>query len=206
VRNYELDKTVSHTKLATGTVRRLSIAVVIDNKQEVDDTGALVSKPWTSDDLDRFTALVKDAVGFNATRGDTLNIINSSFMALPEVEAIPEPSLLEQPWVWDIAKQAVGGIGVLILIFGLLRPVMRSLTEKGAQSMAQANAMVTAAGYAGVADGDDQVSLSGGSPQRAQLEGPGKGYERHLETARSVVKEDPKRVAQVVKNWVNEDG
>ncbi len=210
VRNYELDKTVSHTKLASGTVRRLSVAVVIDNKQEINDNDELVSKPWTTEELDRFTTLVREAVGFDAARGDTVNIINSSFIPLPEAETIPEPSLLEQPWVWGVAKQAVGAIGVLILIFGVLRPIMRSLAEKGAQSMAQANALVPAGAgagaHGGTMPGEDQLSLTGANPQRAQLEGPRSGYEQNLETARSVVKDDPKRVAQVVKNWVNEDG
>jgi len=210
VRNYELDKTVSHTKLATGTVRRLSIAVVIDDKQVASDTGELVSKPWTSAELERFTALAREAVGFDATRGDTLNIINSSFVPPPVAEALPEPSLLEQPWVWDVAKQAVGALGVLVLVFGVLRPVMRSLAEKGAQSMAHANAMVPAAAAAGAhggaGAGEDQLRLSGGGVQQAQLEAPRAGYEQNLETAKSVVREDPKRVAQVVKNWVGEDG
>lgn len=207
LRNYELDKTVSHTKLASGSVRRLSIAVVIDNKQEVNDSNELVSKSWTADELERFTSLVKEAVGFDATRGDTVNIINSSFIPLPEVAAVPEPSFMEQPWVWDVAKQAVGAIGVLILIFGVLRPIMRSLAEKGAQSMAQSNALVPAGAHGGaMGGGEDQLSLSGANLQRAQLEAPRGGYENNLETARSVVRDDPKRVAQVVKNWVNEDG
>jgi flagellar M-ring protein FliF len=209
VRNYELDKTVSHTKLATGNIRRLSIAVVIDNKQELDENEELISKPWTKEELDRFTTLTKEAVGFNGARGDTVNIINSSFVPLPEAEAVPEPSLLEQPWVWDVAKQAVGGIGVLILIFGVLKPILRSLAEKGAQS--QSNAMVAAgagAGVEGAAVSEDQLSLSGGNPQQQpQLAAPtGTGYEQHLNTAKSVVNDDPKRVAQVVKNWVSEDG
>ncbi len=207
VRNYELDKTVSHTKLATGTIRRLSIAVVVDNKQELDDNDELVSKAWTQEELDRFTTLTKEAVGFNGTRGDTVNIINSSFVPLPEAEAVPEPSIMEQPWVWDVAKQAVGAIGVLILIFGVLKPIMRSLAEKGAQS---ANAMVPAGAAAGGAEGavsgEDQLSLSGANPQQPQLAAPGGGYDQHLETAKTVVGEDPKRVAQVVKNWVGEDG
>jgi flagellar M-ring protein FliF len=206
VRNYELDKTVSHTKLATGTVRRLSIAVVIDDKQELNDANELVSKPWAQPDLDRFTALVKEAVGFDAARGDTVNIINSSFIPLPEAEAIPEPSLMEQPWVWNVAKQAVGAIGVLFLIFGVLRPIMRSLAEKGAQNTARVNAMVPAAAGATGAAADDQLTLSGATAQRPQLQGPGGGYEQHLQTARGIVHEDPKRVAQVVKNWVGEDG
>ena len=203
VRNYELDKTVSHTKLATGTIRRLSIAVVIDNKQELDENDELVNKPWTPEELERFTTLVKEAVGFNGARGDTVNIINSSFMPLPEAEAVPEPSMMEQPWVWNVGKQAVGAIGVLILIFGVLKPILRSLAEKGSH----ANAMVPAvAGAQGGAGSEDQLSLSGAGSQQAQLEGPKAGYEQNLETAKGVVGEDPKRVAQVVKNWVGEDG
>ena len=203
VRNYELDKTVSHTKLATGTIRRLSIAVVIDNKQELDENDELVNKPWTPEELERFTTLVKEAVGFNGARGDTVNIINSSFIPLPEAEAVPEPSMMEQPWVWNVGKQAVGAIGVLILIFGVLKPILRSLAEKGSH----ANAMVPAvAGAQGGAGSEDQLSLSGAGSQQAQLEGPKAGYEQNLETAKGVVSEDPKRVAQVVKNWVGEDG
>ena len=204
VRNYELDKTISHTKLATGTIRRLSIAVVVDNKQEIDENDELVSKPWSDEELNRFTTLVKEAVGFNAQRGDTVNIVNSSFIPPPEAEAIPEPSLLQQPWVWDLAKQAAGALGLLIVVFGVLKPVMRSLAEKGTQSM-QANAMLPAAGAVPEA-GEDRLSLSGANPQQAQLAAPQVGYEQHLDTARIAVSEDPKRVAQVVRNWVGEDG
>jgi flagellar M-ring protein FliF len=208
VRNYELDKTVSHTKLATGTVRRLSIAVVIDNKQELDENDELVSKPWADDELNRFTTLVKEAVGFDVQRGDTVNIVNSAFVPPPEAEVIPEPSLLEQPWIWDVARQAAGVLGLLIVVFGVLKPVMRSLADKGAQSM-QATAMLPAAAAAGGAGGagvEDRLSLSGANPQQAQLAAPQVSYEQHLDTARGAVGEDPKRVAQVVRNWVGEDG
>jgi flagellar M-ring protein FliF len=206
IRNYELDKTISHTKLASGNIRRLSIAVVVDDKQELDDSDELVNKPWSDEELNRFTSLVKEAVGFNQQRGDTVNVINSSFIPQPEAEALPEPSLLEQPWVWDVAKQAVGALGLLIVVFGVLKPVMRSLAEKGAQNM-QGRAMVPAEAMAGESGvGEDQFSLSGASPQQAQLAAPQMGYEQRLEAAKSVVGEDPKRVAQVVKNWVGEDG
>lgn len=205
-RNYELDKTISHTKLASGTIRQLSIAVVVDDKQELDDNDELVSKPWSNEELERFTSLVKDAVGFNLQRGDTVNVINSAFIPQPEVEALPEPSLLEQPWVWDVAKQAVGALGLLIVVFGVLKPVMRSLAEKGAQNM-QTAGMIPATATAGETGvGEDQFSLSGANPQQAQLTAPQKGYEQSLEAAKGVVGEDPKRVAQVVKNWVGEDG
>jgi len=203
VRNFELDKTISHTKLATGSIRRLSIAVVIDNKQELDDDDELVSEPWSADELERFTTLVKESVGFNAQRGDTVNVINASFALMPEPEPIPEATLMEQPWVWDIAKQAAGALGLLIVVFGVLKPVMRSLAEKGVQNAQQQAALAAAGGGAVNVEGQDQLSLSGGT---RQLSAPQGGYEQNLETAKGVVNEDPKRVAQVVKNWVGEDG
>jgi flagellar M-ring protein FliF len=206
VRNYELDKTVSHTKLATGTIRRLSIAVVVDNRQELDENDELVSKPWKDDELKRFTTLVKEAVGFDAQRGDTVNIVNSSFIPPPVAEAIPEPSLLQQPWVWDVARQAAGALGLLIVVFGVLKPVMRSLADKGAQSMQAAAMLPAAAGEAVGAGADDRLSLSGANPQQAQLAAPQVSYEQQLESVKSAVGEDPKRVAQVVRNWVGEDG
>jgi len=182
--------------------------VVVDDKQEVDENDELVSKPWTDDELKRFTTLVKEAVGFDAQRGDTVNIVNSSFIPPPEAEVIPEPSLLEQPWIWDVARQAAGALGLLIVVFGVLKPVMRSLADKGAQSM-QATAMLPAAAAAGGAGGagvEDRLSLSGANPQQAQLAAPQVSYEQHLDTAKGAVGEDPKRVAQVVRNWVGEDG
>jgi len=205
VRNYELDKTISHTRLATGGIRRLSIAVVVDNKQELDENDELVSKPWSADELDRFTALVKESVGFDGQRGDTVNVINASFVPLPEPEAVPEATLMEQPWIWDVAKQAAGALGLLIVVFGVLKPVMRSLAEKGVQGAQQQAALAAAAASGGAdAGGQDQLSLTGGGTP--QLAAPQAGYEQSLEAVKGVVNDDPKRVAQVVKNWVGEDG
>ena len=206
VRNYELDKTISHTKLATGSIRRLSIAVVIDNKQDLNDAGELVSKAWADDELTRFTTLVKEAVGFQIQRGDSVNVINSSFVPVPEPEQVPEPPLLQQPWIWDVAKQAVGALGLLIVVFGVLKPVMRSLAEKGAQAPGRDALVPAMAGGPGAVGGEDQLSLSGANPRQAQLQAPGTGYEQQLDAARGFVKDDPKRVAQVVKTWVAEDG
>ena len=115
---------------------------------------------------------------------------------------------MQQPWIWNVARQAAGALGVLIVVFGVLKPVMRSLADKGAQSL-QATAMLPAAAAAGDVAGagaEDRLSLSGANPQQAQLAAPQMGYEQHLDTARSAVGEDPKRVAQVVRNWVGEDG
>lgn len=129
-RNYELDKTISHTQFPTGNVRRLSIAVVVDDRQTPDAEGKTQRTPRTEDEINRITALAKEAVGFNPQRGDSLNVINASFTEPPKVEPLPEPALLDKPWVWDVGKQVLAGIGVLVLIFGVLKPLFRNLVEK----------------------------------------------------------------------------
>jgi len=196
--NYELDKTISHTRVASGAIRRLSVAVIVDNKQGLNEASEVVRTALTEEELGRITALVKDAVGFSADRGDTINIINTAFSVPPPPEPLPEIPLWEQAWVWDIAKQGLGVVIALVLGFGVLRPVLRSLAKAGA------NAAVP--GMTLGADGnlmlaDDTVRLSGG--QRA---GAGTAdYETNLNTAKSLVAQDPKRVAQVVKTWVGTD-
>lgn len=199
-RNYELDKTISHTRLATGNVRRLSVAVVLDDKQTVSDTGEVQRAPWTEEEIAKFTTLVKEAVGFNALRGDSVHLINAAFQPVPDAEPLPEPPIWEQPWIWDVLKQGLGAVAVLLLIFGVLKPTLRSLTEKGAAMPA----LAAAGGGEGGID-DDQLTL--GAPRQGSLPSPHKlQYDQQIATAKGMIQQDPKRVAQVVKNWVNQDG
>lgn len=190
--NYELDKTISHTRRPTGAIKRLSVAVVVDEKQTVNDTGDVVHTPRTQAEIDRITSLVKDAVGFNAQRGDTINVISSSFATPPQLAPLPEPPLWKQPWVWDIAKQVGGLVAIALLFFGVLRPVMRSLATRPIVKR------VASVGGGEVAE--DQLTLSGDGTPR--LPRPDKSYDSSLSAAKGLVSQDPKRVAQVVKNWV----
>jgi flagellar M-ring protein FliF len=199
-RNFELDKTISHTRLASGTIRRLSVAVVLDDRP---GAGGAAREPWAPEELERFTNLIREAVGFDAERGDSVNVINASFQQPEAFEPLPEPGLLEQPWVWEAARWAAGALGLLVLVFAVLRPALQQLAQAGARSAAMAP-VPAAAGAGGV--GEDQLSLSGaGGSSARQLKGP-QDYQGNLTMAQGVVNEDPKRVAQVVKNWVNEDG
>lgn len=196
-RNFELDKTISHTRLATGEVRRLSVAVVLDDKQSTNADGETTRAPWTPEELAKFTTLVKEAVGFNVQRGDSVEVINASFQIEPEGEAPPEPAIWEQPWLRDVLKQVAGAVAVLLLIFGVLKPTLRNLTEKGATALpAHAGGDPTV--------GEDQLTLSG--QRQPGLPAPQMQYEQQIATAKGMIQQDPKRVAQVVKNWVNEDG
>ena len=201
-RNFELDKTISHTRLSSGTVRRLSVAVVVNDKSSVNAAGELSFSERTPEEISRITQLVKEAIGFNAARGDSVRVINAAFMAPEEMQPLPELPLWEQPWVWDLAKQIGGVLLVLILIFFVLRPTMHRLTSPPAALKSQ-DENETGEGADGERVGADGALLAGGGAA-FRLPGPEASQET-LEAARQMVTEDPKRVAQVVKSWIAED-
>lgn len=199
VRNYELDRTISHTRSPSSTVRKLSVAVLVDDLQSVNEDGEVERTPLSPEQLDRLTNLVKEAVGFDARRGDTIKMNNVSFYVPAAPEPLPEVALYEQPWVMDMAKQGLGAVVVLILIFGVLKPVLRSLAEKGASLPAQQLMVVGAEG--------GQHALAGGQ-HGGHLPAPGgpMSVEEQLTAAKAMAAQDPGRVAQVVKGWVASDG
>ncbi|ALU61473.1 MULTISPECIES: flagellar basal-body MS-ring/collar protein FliF [Pseudomonas] len=204
-KNFELDRSISHTKQQQGRLTRLSVAVVVDDMVKTNAANGEVSRaPWSAADLARFTRLVQDAVGFDASRGDSVSVINVPFSS-ERAEVLPEASFYSQPWFWDIVKQAVGVIFILILVFGVLRPVLNNITNGKRKELAGFGGDAELGGMGGL-DGElsnDRVSLGG--PQSILLPSPTEGYDAQLNAIKSLVAEDPGRVAQVVKEWINTD-
>lgn len=204
-RNFELDRSISYTRQQQGRLRRLSVAVVVDDQLRVDPaTGESSRVPWTADDLARFTRLVQDSVGFDASRGDSVSVINTAFTA-SQGEEIPDIPFYTQPWFWDIVKQVLGVLFILVLVFGVLRPVLNNITGGGRGKELAGSGDVELGSMAGL-DGelsDDRVSLGG--PQSIMLPRSSEGYDAQLNAIKSLVAEDPGRVAQVVKEWINAD-
>ena len=211
IKNYELDKKISHTKLSTGRVKRVTLAVVIDNKQTISDEGVIGSEVYSPNELKQFSTLVKEAIGFDELRGDRVTVTNIPFKRPDVVEDLPEIPLLEQPWVLDAAKQAVGGVFALLLIFVVLRPTIKSLLAGPVVTQLPQAGQVAVMGADGMPQAGMQQALPGGalgldSPEDEELmklEGP-KSYEQRLEMAQKIAGEDPKRVAQVMKTWIQE--
>ena len=195
-KNYELDKTISHTRNRAGMVKRLSVAVVLNNKAAAEkpkDGEEAKSLPYTQQELQRITDLVRETVGFSNLRGDSVNVINVPFSKV-EIEPLPEEAIYEQAWVWDVVKQVLGGLAVLFMIFGILKPVMRNL--------AIAPPIKKIISENGEELDEDQLSLSNGEDKArlAQIA----TYEENLQLAQTLASQEPKRVVQVVKNWMEE--
>ncbi len=182
-RNFEIDRTISHTRGQIGVVRKLSVAVVVDNWQKVNDSGETTSTPLTEAEVQRLTSLIKEAIGFNEARGDRVNVMNNAFHAEPPLPEADEPSLFSQPWVKTAIKQGIAAILVLVLAFVVLKPIVSSLTQP-----ARGGATLT----------PDQLMLSGMGGAMGQG-----NYDQQVAAARGLVGQDPKRAAAVMKEWVN---
>lgn len=204
VRNYELDRTISHTRHQVGRVRRLSVAVLVDNISRADaETGEISSQPLDQAELDRLTILIKDAVGYDAARGDSVNIINNAFIPKEVVEMLPpeELPLWQRPEIMGYARLFIMFLVPVVLLFVLSR-LMRVVADnaKGMREMDAQRELGELSGDLGADLVDETVTLSGGDS--LMLAGPNEGYNQQINAIKGLIAEDPGRVAQVVKKWV----
>ena len=127
VTNFEVDRTVRVTRNATGLVRHLNAAVVVNQRVNTDAKGKTTSTPLTQDEMDKLTALVEEAIGFDKTRGDSVKVINAPFKAEASMKADDVP-LWKQSWLLDLLRAGAVPAGLtlvaLAVLFGLVRPAV----------------------------------------------------------------------------------
>lgn len=189
-RNFEVDRTIRHTRPQSGALRRLSVAVLVDDTPTGD---ANAPTTLTDANIERYTALVKEAVGFSEARGDSVVVLNEAFRAAEPVEAIEPPALWEQPALRDVMKQVLGAILVLAIAFGVVRPMLRGVMAGGGAALT-GEVIPHGAQFAG-GFGSPQIAGAGGA-----IAGP--NYDEKVAAAKNLTAHDPARVAQVVKKWV----
>lgn len=205
-RNYEVDRTISYTNNPAGDIQRLSVAVIVDNKQIPGKDGKTESVPLSKAELAHLTELTQSAVGFDAKRGDVVSVVNAPFRQPSKVDGPEAPTFWQRPGVMDLVKQGLGVLAALLLAFGLLRPMLRGLLrpEKPGEGVTHAlsGPQPPHNGINETVAGLDDARGSRALPaQGAQM-----NYEQKVGLARRVASENPRQVAQVVKNWVAADG
>ncbi|MGN6388866.1 MAG: flagellar basal-body MS-ring/collar protein FliF [Burkholderiaceae bacterium] len=193
--NYEIDKTVRYVQQPMGGVKRLSVAVVVNYRKEIDKAGKTVVRPLSDTEKQQITDLVKEAMGFNQDRGDSVNVVNSPF-AGSEPEKMPDVPVWKRPETVSLAMQGgkylLAGIVLLYLFFGFLRPTLKKIANPGPAALP-------------APDTDDAVvQLSGATPHAEEADTlPEPMYRNNLEMAKQLSRDDPKLVANVVRSWVS---
>ncbi len=185
--NYELDKTIRRTKLPVGSVKRLSAAVAVNYKKKTAEDGKISLTPLTAAELLQINNLVKEAMGFSPTRGDSLNVVNAAFN-LPPLEKIEETAFWEKPRFEASAMAVLKFLGIALVIWFLVsRLLMPILRQLAIPPLAPELPMDV-----------EGESISNQTPG-AML------YQDNLQAARQIARQDPKVVATVVKEWVGSE-
>jgi len=197
--NYEIDKTIKTVRGATGSVKRISAGVVVNNQVATDAKGKTTSTPLTQEQIDKITALVRETVGYSTERGDTVNVVNAGF-AVEKVEVVDVP-MWRQPEVLELARSLgwpLGTLGMAMLVwFGVIRPALKPMA-KTARSRQD--------------DNENQLdAIEEDELARPQLSGPTTPVDNgqptpgqlRLEDARKLTRDNPAAVANIVKAWIN---
>ncbi len=198
--NYEVDKTIKYTQQPMGGVKRLSVAIVINFKNETDKSGKVTSKALTETEKTQISDLAKEAMGFNKERGDTLNLVNSPF-ATPEKEAIVEVPIWKQPdtiqTVKEIGRYIIAALVLGYLFFGFLKPTLKKITTRQMEKEKQEEKRHKRE-LALEDEAEDVVNLSKNTGKQSD-------YEINMDIAKQLATSDPKIVANVIKTWVSNE-
>lgn len=195
VTNYEVDKTVRVTRAASGAIKRLNAAVVVNHRAVVDAEGKTSHVALNEDELAKLTALVQESIGFNAARGDSVKVIDAPFRLESDSPDLP---LWQQPEVLTLANNAilplVLALLALVLIFAVIRPALRGPRERGKQGP-KLHAIVD---ETPLLPGPDGVDMASSLPVPSKP----KPLDERLESARNLARENPAAVANIVRGWV----
>lgn len=192
-RNWEISNTVRHTTYAPGVIKRLTVAVMVDDRYVKQANGSVVRAPWNDEEISQLEKLVKEAIGFNEQRGDSVHVINASFAAPAGPGALP---WWQDLVFWDQVLQFAWwllALVVAILLFHMMRERWRAQQELDRQKQEQERALRQS-----VAEEAAAPVLGRPPPSASELEDA-------LQLVRRTARQDPRLVAQIIRNWLQED-
>ncbi|WP_180343676.1 flagellar basal-body MS-ring/collar protein FliF [Aeromonas veronii] len=204
-RNFELDTTVSHTRRQMGGIRRMTVSVAVDYKAVPGADGALTREARTQAELDTLRRLLSGGLGFDVTRGDTLEVVAIPFNR-PELDTVAEVPLYDQPWFWRAVRIAASVLVIIVLIVTVVRPMLKRLLYPDAKPEGEVDFDNHT-----VLGGDDELSLLSAQVENDQVFGVRDGQlklpdlhrdEDLLKAVRALVANEPDLAAQVIKEWV----
>jgi len=206
--NYEVDKTIQHTRAPVGTIKRITAAVVLNNRVKVDENGKTTSVPLAPQEIEQINALVREAMGYNKARGDSLNVVNTAF------NPVEREVVLETPW-WkqrdniamakEIGRYVLFAALLAYLFFAVLRPSLKKVF-KADPPPAEVKALESDSTIAEERAAEGEVVVAGeGGEEIPALPPAEETPPEPLQLAKQLAREDPRKVANIVKSWVNQD-
>ncbi|WP_312262665.1 flagellar basal-body MS-ring/collar protein FliF [Candidatus Igneacidithiobacillus taiwanensis] len=201
--NYDVDKTITHVDNPVGTVKRVSVAVLIDEKPLPGGNGKQFAA-LSPNQIQQVQQLVEEAIGYDAKRGDSVKVVQMPFASSQVNASLP---WWQQPWFLSLAHGVLRYVALLLLAFllflGLIKPLLRLLRERQQRAQTRAPAMAAVgaeeAGVGGATVRSGEASAQAG-PEAVSL--PADPLQTDLYVARQLVMQDPARAAQVVKEWL----
>ena len=199
--NYEVDKTVQHVQQSTGNIKRLSAAVVVNYRKKVDENGEVTNEPLTADEIKEINNLVREAMGYNEKRGDSLTVTNNLFTHTGEM--VLDVPLWKDPDVImlakDIGKQLLIAAVVLFFLLKILKPFLKSLTPPASLPPPEEQGQLT--------DGSAAAGQLPGKVDEAAIQAIQKSiFDENLKRAKQLALDEPAIVANVVKDWMGKNG
>lgn len=208
-RNFELDTTISHTSQQSGVIRRLSVSVAVDYRPgTIGEDGIAVPTPRAQAELENIRRLLQGGVGFDAQRGDTIEVISVPFVR-EQLELETTIPFYQQDWFLQVVKLVMGGLVIIVLLWGIVRPMLKKLINP-AETVDAYNEHALTQGL-DLGD-DDDLGASQFDEKSVGFAADGTlmlpdlhGDEDLLRAVRALVANEPELSSLVVKNWLAED-
>ncbi len=212
VTNYEVDRSISHVQHRLGQVERLTAAVVVNYRDDINEEGERVRVPLSDGELAQIQSLVRQAMGFSVDRGDEIEVVNSRFSLrdeeTPSLEWWQSPDI--HALALTIGRYLLVGLAALLLYLLILRPLIKRHTQSPLPGAAGPGAGLQVQ----VGDGEAEAESDGDGEQASGAPGatydpPRKRrrkaseYEQNLTDLREMAQEDPRMVAMIVRSWMN---
>jgi flagellar M-ring protein FliF len=206
-RNYELDTTISHTKQQTGVIRRLSVSVAVDHSSVTAADGNVTSTPMSQEQVLNIRRLLQGGIGFDVTRGDSLEVVSIPFNRI-DMGEIKETPFWEQERFMPILKLVLGALVIIILIFFVVRPMLMKLifpeNNIAGDEFDESDLDLGEDPLAILNDEFDETQVGFAADGSLMLPNLRKD-EDVLKAVRALVANEPELSAQVVRGWLLQD-
>lgn len=207
-RNYELDTTISHTKQQSGVIRRLSVSVAVDHVTTTAADGTTATAPRAQQELLNIRRLLQGGIGFDVTRGDSLEVVSIPFNRI-DLGEIAEPPFWEQERFLPILKLVLGAIVIIVLILAVVRPMLKKLifpdTDLNADAFADEDGLDLGNENEDLLTEEFDPTSVGFAPDGTLMLPNLHKDEDILKTVRALVANEPELSAQVVRGWLMQD-